>query len=468
MPERAQNQTYEDLVNEFMRDSIDSTSFNEAECRMILEMEVGWKPWPTHFLNGSRIRTPLITYKGEFESIFFDEEALILLWPQLFISHDRESSHNLDPVNLQLPNGVCTEWELKYLEESEERFSASGWGGKISPTLQKWLKQRKAMSGDTLIIEAVDVEARQYNLVHEHQAIRPKADIRNRTEAIENAAFDFIWRNDGWAPNIWGLAGHLLIAGYYKYPTPPEPFKRIWNRVRPPEGEEKVSNQGRKVRREKARAAHQLKILLLECEPPIWRRVLMTDNSTLHDLHQVIQQSMGWTDCHLHQFRIEGTYYSDPVFRLSDYAEPVYDEYQATLGEIADWNPESFFYEYNFGERWVYEIAIEETRELMQNESYPQCIGGEREAPPEGCHGVSEYIRMLNDIEDPNDYFHEGYLMWIGGYCDPEHFNPTLINKKFNHPPQSLRVKRRRKGKNRSSQNTPCCALDIDMMDTSG
>jgi hypothetical protein len=35
----------------------------------------------------------------------------------------------------------------------------------------------------------------------------------------------------------------------------------------------------------------------------------------------------------------------------------------------------------------------------------------------------------------------------IGGYCDPEHFNPTLINKKFNHPPQSLRVKRRRKGK---------------------
>ncbi len=29
MPENAQNQTYEDLVNEFMRDSIDSISFNE-------------------------------------------------------------------------------------------------------------------------------------------------------------------------------------------------------------------------------------------------------------------------------------------------------------------------------------------------------------------------------------------------------------------------------------------------------
>jgi len=39
---------------------------------MILEMKVGWKPWPTYLINSSRIRTPLITHKGENEKKLAD------------------------------------------------------------------------------------------------------------------------------------------------------------------------------------------------------------------------------------------------------------------------------------------------------------------------------------------------------------------------------------------------------------
>jgi hypothetical protein len=54
---------------------------------------------------------------------------------------------------------------------------------------------------------------------------------------------------------------------------------------------------------------HQLKITLLGTAPPVWRRVQVPSSMTLGELHQVIQLSMGWQDCHLHEFDVAGTRY---------------------------------------------------------------------------------------------------------------------------------------------------------------
>ena len=43
-------------------------------------------------------------------------------------------------------------------------------------------------------------------------------------------------------------------------------------------------------------------------EPTIWRRIQIPENYSFWDLHVAIQDSMGWQDCHLHQFQI-----ADPV-----------------------------------------------------------------------------------------------------------------------------------------------------------
>jgi hypothetical protein len=56
----------------------------------------------------------------------------------------------------------------------------------------------------------------------------------------------------------------------------------------------------------------QLKITLLGSRPPIWRRVQVNGGISLARLHDVIQTVMGWTDSHLHCFRVEGVTFSSP------------------------------------------------------------------------------------------------------------------------------------------------------------
>ena len=54
---------------------------------------------------------------------------------------------------------------------------------------------------------------------------------------------------------------------------------------------------------------YQLKIVLVGISPMIWRRIRVSSNSTIADLHYVIQIVMGWKEEHLHQFLIHGVHY---------------------------------------------------------------------------------------------------------------------------------------------------------------
>src|SRR5216684_8688779 len=57
---------------------------------------------------------------------------------------------------------------------------------------------------------------------------------------------------------------------------------------------------------------YQLKITLKDSKPPIWRRVQVPSDVSLGKLHRIIQEAMGWSDYHLHQFRLGETYYGVP------------------------------------------------------------------------------------------------------------------------------------------------------------
>jgi hypothetical protein len=47
---------------------------------------------------------------------------------------------------------------------------------------------------------------------------------------------------------------------------------------------------------------YQLKITLNGINPPIWRRLLVSENITLYKLHHIIQITMGWSNAHLYWF----------------------------------------------------------------------------------------------------------------------------------------------------------------------
>src|SRR3990172_4927475 len=57
-----------------------------------------------------------------------------------------------------------------------------------------------------------------------------------------------------------------------------------------------------------SRTVHQIKVTLRGTRPPIWRRILVYSDVTLYKLHEILQVAMGWTDNHLHQYRVTVRY----------------------------------------------------------------------------------------------------------------------------------------------------------------
>ena len=62
---------------------------------------------------------------------------------------------------------------------------------------------------------------------------------------------------------------------------------------------------------DKPQEIYQIKVTLLGTDPPIWRRLLVPGNVNLYELHAIIQLGMGWTNSHLHMFRIGEEIYGD-------------------------------------------------------------------------------------------------------------------------------------------------------------
>ena len=56
----------------------------------------------------------------------------------------------------------------------------------------------------------------------------------------------------------------------------------------------------------------QLRIMLEDVHPPVWRRLLVPGSVRLDKLHRVFQAAMGWEDRHLHSFQV-----GDVVVRLA-------------------------------------------------------------------------------------------------------------------------------------------------------
>ncbi|NUM35522.1 MAG: plasmid pRiA4b ORF-3 family protein [Candidatus Brocadiae bacterium] len=166
---------------------------------------------------------------------------------------------------------------------------------------------------------------------------------------------------------------------------------------------------------------YQLKISLLDTDPPVWRRVLVKSNTSLEKLHDIIQDSMGWEDCHLHAFDIN---------RVSYGPEEENDE-SIVLSDLIEKEKQKFQYTYDFGDSWEHKIVVEKILPIEKGKKYPICIDGENACPPEDCGGLPGYYSLLEAIEDPKNPEHEEMLEWIGTDFNPSSFNLKEINKRL-------------------------------------
>ena len=170
-------------------------------------------------------------------------------------------------------------------------------------------------------------------------------------------------------------------------------------------------------------AIYQLKVMLKDTHPPIWRRLQVPDAMLLSRLHGVLQIAMGWTNSHLHQFIVGGRYYGLPY--PDPYAEEmnIIDERTALLNQIAPQVRGRFIYEYDFGDSWEHEISVEKLLEPEPDVEYPRCIAGKRACPPDDVGGVWGYAQVLQAIRNPKHPEHDEMLEWIGGQFDPAAFD---------------------------------------------
>lgn len=174
---------------------------------------------------------------------------------------------------------------------------------------------------------------------------------------------------------------------------------------------------------------YQLKITLRDVRPPIWRRVLVTDATTLNQLHWIIQIAMGWTNSQLHQLIVDEEYYSEPEFELEGWGPEVKNEKRVRLSALGLEPKRKFGYEYDFGDGWDHEILIEKVLLPEEGVRYPQCVAGKRACPPEDCGGTWGYEHFLEVIKDEDDPEHEATLEWAGGAFDPESFSVGKVNE---------------------------------------
>ena len=172
---------------------------------------------------------------------------------------------------------------------------------------------------------------------------------------------------------------------------------------------------------------YQLKVMLRDIRPPIWRRIQVTSDVTLRDLHSILQTMMGWTDSHIHEFDVFGDPYGDPAVM----EEEVLDEQSVTLDRLITGEKEKFHYIYDLGDSWEHEIVVEKILPLEKGTPYPVCLTGKRACPPEDCGGALGYAELLEILKDPSHPEHEETIEWLPGDFDSEKFDIESVNRRL-------------------------------------
>jgi len=178
---------------------------------------------------------------------------------------------------------------------------------------------------------------------------------------------------------------------------------------------------------------YQLRIDLMGTKPPIWRRIIISADATLYDLHCAIQKAMGWTNSHLHNFERSGVYYGEPSEDEYDDMMGTLNEKQHTVSELLYAPRDYLHYEYDFGDSWRHRIRLEKIFEPPADFSLylPQCLKARGACPPEDIGGVPGYYDMLEQLSDPNNPRYKEYLEWLGGDFDPDAYDMNETNQKM-------------------------------------
>jgi len=176
-------------------------------------------------------------------------------------------------------------------------------------------------------------------------------------------------------------------------------------------------------------SVYQLKVTLLYSQPPIWRRFQVKSAVTLQRLHRILQVVMGWTDSHMHGFRVPqpGQRGARRQFLPIEGA----DEKSTRIADLLRRPKDRVIYEYDFGDGWEHEIVLEDVVARSPAARYPNVLSGQGACPPDDVGGIFGYYHFLEAIKDPKHPDHEDMVEWGGEDFDPARFDVQAVNRAF-------------------------------------
>ncbi|GEN46644.1 plasmid pRiA4b ORF-3 family protein [Alkalibacillus haloalkaliphilus] len=162
--------------------------------------------------------------------------------------------------------------------------------------------------------------------------------------------------------------------------------------------------------------AYEVKVSLPLGDHTAWRRLVVKSDTTFSEFHEIIQSAFNWESSHLYEFLIDG---KEIEYGSESMAEPL----SGWLEGVSE-----FQYIYDFGDFWEHHVEVARKIEGYSKQ-HATCIDGEHPAPPEdvgGMPGYSEFLRIINDKNDPDHMNMKSWARWWKPEFDIEWVNRKL------------------------------------------
>ena len=153
----------------------------------------------------------------------------------------------------------------------------------------------------------------------------------------------------------------------------------------------------------------------------------------------VLQDSMGWLDCHLHTFFVrDPKTKSEHLIGIPDEFSPdILPGWEVNVADYLDSENDRCHYTYDFGEDWNHAIILEKILPADPNTTYPICVDGKRACPPEDVGGIPGYEMLCEALVDPKHEDHAPFKERFGDF-QPEDFDFSRVE--FDNPQERLEV----------------------------
>ena len=194
---------------------------------------------------------------------------------------------------------------------------------------------------------------------------------------------------------------------------------------------DKPKRSGKHRYTQKSSCVYTLKIELMpDIKPVIWRRLDVDGRVSLGKLHHFIQAAFGWSDAHLHEYKLRGRTFGIPIPEDKENGREFEDERKVFLNQLIA-EEDVLTYIYDFGDNWEHAITVEH---VIADGEYnlhggAHITDGQRACPPEdvgGPFGYHEFLETL--LVAPHTEEAQQMRDWVGGDFDPLAFDKRLAN----------------------------------------